>query len=153
MGNAIMEKRQAQENFRIQIQREGILQKLRERGYRMTKQRIAVIDIILENECGSCKEIIYHVSKVNKAIGTATIYRTINILEEIGAICRRNIYRLSDIKEISGVMIMLEGGEEIHITPEEWNEVIRLGLAACGYKNEKKVLSILQRRKNGIIYI
>ena len=44
------------ENFRIHMQREMILRKLKEGGYRITKQRIAVIDIILENDCGSCKE-------------------------------------------------------------------------------------------------
>ena len=36
------------ENFRIHMQREMILRKLKEGGYRITKQRIAVIDIILE---------------------------------------------------------------------------------------------------------
>ena len=44
------------ENFRIHMQREMILRKLKEGGYRITKQRIAVIDIILENDCGSRKE-------------------------------------------------------------------------------------------------
>ena len=38
------------ENFRIHMQREMILRKLKEGGYRITKQRIAVIDIILEND-------------------------------------------------------------------------------------------------------
>ena len=53
------------ENFRIHMQREMILRKLKEGGYRITKQRIAVIDIILENDCGSCKEILYKTSKIN----------------------------------------------------------------------------------------
>ena len=57
------------ENFRIHMQREMILRKLKEGGYRITKQRIAVIDIILENDCGSCKEILYKTSKINKKIG------------------------------------------------------------------------------------
>ena len=84
------------ENFRIHMQREMILRKLKEGGYRITKQRIAVIDIILENDCGSCKEILYKTSKINKKIGTATVYRTLNMLEEIGAINRRNLYKFSE---------------------------------------------------------
>ena len=87
------------ENFRIHMQREMILRKLKEGGYRITKQRIAVIDIILENDCGSCKEILYKTSKINKKIGTATVYRTLNMLEEIGAINRRNLYKFSEMTE------------------------------------------------------
>ena len=85
------------ENFRIHMQREMILRKLKEGGYRITKQRIAVIDIILENDCGSCKEILYKTSKINKKIGTATVYRTLNMLEEIGAINSRNLYKFSEM--------------------------------------------------------
>lgn len=90
------------ENFRIHMQREMILRKLKEGGYRITKQRIAVIDIILENDCGSCKEILYKTSKINKKIGTATVYRTLNMLEEIGAINRRNLYKFSEMTEPAG---------------------------------------------------
>ncbi|MDO4531404.1 MAG: transcriptional repressor [Bacillota bacterium] len=144
MGDGRKEMLQEQENFRIQMQRENILHKLKEQGYRMTKQRIAVIDIILENECGSCKEILYRASKVNRNIGAATIYRTVNMLEEIGAIHRRNIYRLSGAEEMGGAVITLEDGEEIHLTAEEWNEVTRRGLEISGYIKGKRVLSIVQ---------
>lgn len=134
------------EKFRIQMQREMILQKLKEGGYRITKQRIAVIDIILENDCGSCKEIFYKTAKVNKKIGAATIYRTINMLEEIGAINRRNLYKLSDLTEGVGeemVIVMLEDGEELQLTYEEWNEVMQVGLQACGYLEDEKIISVV----------
>ena len=101
------------ENFRIHMQREMILRKLKEGGYRITKQRIAVIDIILENDCGSCKEILYKTSKINKKIGTATVYRTLNMLEEIGAINRRNLYKFSEMTEPAEgrvITVMLEDG-------------------------------------------
>ena len=41
------------------MQREIILTKLKEKGCRITKQRLRLIDIILQNECSSCKEIFY----------------------------------------------------------------------------------------------
>lgn len=134
------------EKFRIQMQRESILQKLKEQGYRVTKQRIAVIDIILENNCGSCKEIFYRTSKINKNIGAATIYRTVNMLEEIGAINRRNIYQLSGVEEVSAVIVTLEDGEELYLTAEEWNEVARKGLEACGYLEGGKIISIIHKQ-------
>ena len=135
------------EKFRIQMQRESILQKLKEQGYRVTKQRVAVIDIILENDCGSCKEIFYRTSKVNKNIGAATIYRTVNMLEEIGAINRRNIYQLSGMEENGAVVVTLEDGEELHLTAEEWNEVAQKGMEACGYLDGEKIISIVHKQQ------
>lgn len=138
------------EKFRIQMQREHILQKLKEQGYRVTKQRIAVIDIILENDCGSCKEIFYRTSRINKNIGAATIYRTVNMLEEIGAINRRNIYQLSGMEEAgNGVIVMLESGEEMHLNTEEWNEVMQKGMEACGYLDGEKIVSVVH--KNAVL--
>ena len=75
-------------------QKEIIVQKLRERGCRITKQRLILLDIILEDEYSSCKEIYYRASKIDNKIGTATVYRMINTLEEIGAINRKNMYKI-----------------------------------------------------------
>ncbi len=75
-------------------QKEIIVQKLRERGCRITKQRLILLDIILEDEYSSCKEIYYRASKIDSKIGTATVYRMINTLEEIGAINRKNMYKI-----------------------------------------------------------
>ena len=80
---------------KTQMQREIILQKLKEKGCRITKQRINLIDIILENEVSSCKEIFYKASESDDKIGVATVYRMVNLLEEIGAISRKNMYRVA----------------------------------------------------------
>ena len=79
---------------RTQMQREIVIQRLKEQGCRITKQRLILLDVILEGECGSCKEIYYRASKIDRSIGTATVYRMINTLEEIGAIDRKNMYRV-----------------------------------------------------------
>lgn len=78
----------------VKMQREMILQRLKEQGCRISKQRLALIDIILENECSSCKEIYYKAVRMDEKIGIATVYRIINMLEEIGAISRRNMYKV-----------------------------------------------------------
>ena len=49
--------------------KEQIIEKLKENGCRITKQRRMLIDIILENECSSCKEIFYKASKTDEKIG------------------------------------------------------------------------------------
>lgn len=139
-----------QDQFRIQMQREMILQKLKEEGYRITKQRIAVIDIILENDCGSCKEILYKTAKTNKKIGAATIYRTINMLEEIGAINRKNLYRLSyteDKLPADAVIVTLADGTEHSFDAKEWNHILQKGMQVCGYAGETAVVSVVYKNE------
>lgn len=75
--------------------KEQVIEKLKENGCRITKQRRILIDIILENECSSCKEIFYKASKEDDKIGVATVYRMINALEEIGAISRKNMFKVN----------------------------------------------------------
>ena len=77
-----------------QLQKEEIVARLREKGLRITKQRLTLIDIIIENECSCCKEIYSKASRVDGGIGTATVYRMINTLEEIGVINRKNMYKV-----------------------------------------------------------
>lgn len=72
-------------------QKKIIINQLKEDGCRITKQRLMLLDIILEDECSSCKEIYYRATKKDPTIGTATVYRMINTLEEIGAISRKNM--------------------------------------------------------------
>mgnify|MGYP005961961295 FL=1 len=79
---------------RTQMQREIVIQRLKEQGCRITKQRMVLLDIILNENCSSCKEIYYKASKIDPKIGTATVYRMINTLEEIGVISRRNMYKI-----------------------------------------------------------
>lgn len=79
---------------RTQMQREIVIQRLKEQGCRITKQRMVLLDIILNENCSSCKEIYYKASRIDSRIGTATVYRMINTLEEIGAISRRNMYKI-----------------------------------------------------------
>ena len=75
--------------------KEYILEQLRKKGLRITSQRKLIIDIILKNECSCCKEIYYEAMKSDSSIGIATVYRMVKTLEEVGAIDRRNMYRIA----------------------------------------------------------
>ena len=94
-GRTNQEKMETADLHNIKMQKELVLQKLREKGCRITKQRQLLLDIILQEECASCKEIYYKAQKVDGTIGTATVYRMMNLLEEIGAISRKNMYKVS----------------------------------------------------------
>ena len=96
MKNAVEEKAyENQEAYqRTQMQKDMIFERLREQGCRITRQRQLILDIILEEECSCCKEIYYKVQEKDRNIGPATIYRMVNMLEKIGAISRKNMYRI-----------------------------------------------------------
>ena len=135
------------------MQKELIIQKLREQGCRITKQRLMLLDIILEEDCSCCKEIYYKASKMDKKIGSATVYRMINTLEEIGAINRKNMYKISqnlDDEMAESSMddmctIRLEDGTVIELSNQKWKQVLQAGLHAIGYADARHIHSIETR--------
>jgi len=130
---------------RTKMQKDIILEKIKEKGFRLTSQREILINIILENECASCKEIYYKASKVDEQIGIATVYRMINILEEIGAINRKNLYKImysDNCMMQDACTIILEDDTTFHLSAQIWNEVVKAGLNAHGYLSEKNIKSI-----------
>lgn len=133
---------------RTRMQKEMIVARLRERGCRITKQRLMLLDIILEEECSCCKEIYYKASKLDKNIGSATVYRMVNTLEEIGAISRKNMYKIACGKECdmkNACTIELEDNTVIELSAKKWNQIIQSGLAACGYLNGQSVRNVIAR--------
>lgn len=112
------------------IQKEEIMKRLRKNGCRITKQRQLLIDIILENDCSCCKEIYYIASKQMPEIGIATIYRTINSLEEVGAIRRRNIYMSCGVSEceVEQCVIELDGENQIELSKDTLRKVLESGI-------------------------
>ena len=125
--------------------KEQIIEKLKENGCRITKQRRMLIDIILENECSSCKEIYYKALRLDERIGVATVYRMVNALEEIGAISRKNMYRVEyteDGENPEGCEIILDDDTTYHLSPVKWNRVVQEGLRRCGYLKDQKVAGI-----------
>ena len=75
--------------------RDVVIQRLKENGCRITKQRLMLLDIILKENNSSCKEIYYKATAADSKIGAATVYRMINTLEEIGVVTRQ--IRIADV--------------------------------------------------------
>ena len=129
------------------MQKDAVIQKLKEQGCRITKQRLMLLDIILGEECSCCKEIYYKASKIDPKIGSATVYRMINTLEEIGAISRRNLYKVEcpETCEIKNACtVELEDDTVYHLSEKKLNSIIAAGLMACGYtKKQHAVRSIV----------
>ena len=67
---------------------EQVIEKLKNDGCRITKQRKLIIDVIMNNSFNSCKDIYYQVTEKDKTVGMATVYRMIRQLEDMGIVNR-----------------------------------------------------------------
>lgn len=104
------------------IMRQLILEELKKRNCRITAQRKLIIDIILENKCSCCKEIYYQAIKKDATIGIATVYRMLALLEEIGAIDRKNMYQIQS-ETLGENNVMTSAQEEKIIFVDKNNQV------------------------------
>jgi Fur family ferric uptake transcriptional regulator len=123
-------------------QKEQILQKLRDSGCRVTKQRQILLDIILEKEYTCCKEIYFKALEQDETIGIATVYRMISTLEEIGVLNRQNGYQVVSGESGPACCITFEDGGSVEMTEQKWNEVVKRGLEECGYINGRELQNV-----------
>ena len=131
---------------RTEMQKEMVIHRLREQGCRLTRQREILLDIILQNECSSCKEIYYKAVNADTKVGVATVYRMINTLEEIGAISRKNLYKISccqDCGKENVCQIELDDHTFCNLSAQSWYRVISEGLKVCGYVKGQKVTNVM----------
>ena len=131
MAMAVMEqKRKIQEsqNYqRTKMQKDMVIQRLKDDGCRITKQRLMLLDIILEEDCSCCKEIYYKAAKQDGKIGTATVYRMVNKLEE------------------NACTIEFDDDTVVELSAKKWHQVIKAGLVACGYPSDLNVRSVVAK--------
>jgi len=82
---------------------EYLREKLKEKGFKLTPQRRAILDIILETEGKHLSaEEIYDLVKVKcPDIGLATVYRTMQMFEEVGLVYKHNFDEVRSRYEIN----------------------------------------------------
>ncbi len=87
------------------------------------------------------KSITMH-PRLDPGIGSATVYRMVNLLEEIGAISRRNMYKIvrnPDCKDESVCTIELDDNTVQKLSKDSFNNVVLTGLKACGYIDKQEI--------------
>lgn len=128
------------------MQKEPILRKLRESGYRITPQRELLIRILMNEECSSCKELYYRAAREDEKIGIATVYRMLAVLERIGVISRKGIQKMEYGKEDfpdTFCTVLLDDDTRCLLSAKKWELVMNAGLRDCGYLDGgKKVVSV-----------
>ena len=66
-----------------------VLNQLKKAGYRITEQRKLLLHIILNNE-----QIYYAAKKQDDKVGIATVYRTVQLLEDMELIHKEMVVRI-----------------------------------------------------------
>jgi|GEM_PF-83880 len=132
--------------------REIILKQLRKKGFRITEQRRLLIDVILEDECSSCKEIYYKTAKKDSTVGIATVYRMVKTLEDLGLINRKNLYQIDyenlDLEQENQVLYVDEKSDKVTaINKGTWFAELKQVLSSYGFTDTDNV-SILIKNKN-----
>lgn len=73
-----------------------VLNKMKANGFRITRQRKVIVDVILKNKYTSCKEIYYQVRDRDSSIGMATVYRMIRTLEDMDVLERIAVIKINE---------------------------------------------------------
>lgn len=125
------------------MKKEEILNVIRKRGGRITKSRKMLLDIILDEECYSCKEIFYKALKKDPDIGIATVYRTFSLLEDMGVISRNKLYEVNADDDIIAPEILAKYIDLIYSLKKSPKLRIKKIMDASN-KSREKVMTVLK---------
>ena len=117
-------------------EKDRVIERLKKQGFRITKQRKLLIDIILSETCSCCKEVYVLASKKDSGIGMATVYRTVDALEKAGALRRSSSYQLCSQNRKSCQTFLVE------LDYASVEKFIEAGLLKSGLSSGKKVRRI-----------
>ncbi|MCM1286741.1 MAG: transcriptional repressor [Clostridium sp.] len=129
------------------LSEESIIARLKEKGLRLTEPRKLIINIVANEEFSCCKEVYFLAHKRDSNIGIATVYRMINILEEIGAISKRNLQktvctgRCCDMK--GGCTVVTNKSKQIILSEADIEEALKYIMEKNGYSNVDEIKAVL----------
>lgn len=132
---------------RAQLGKEEIYTMLKEQGFRLTEQRKTIVDVIVNEDYSCCKEVYIMAHKRDESIGIATVYRMIQVLEELGAISRKNLTknacsgRCCDMK--GGCTVVTDKSKQIFLSEEDIQEALKYIMDKNGYTNVDEIKAVL----------
>ena len=131
----------------VMLSKDDIFARLKENGLRLTEQRKIIVDIIVNDEYSCCKEVYFLAHKKDSSIGIATVYRMLNVLEDVGAISRKNIQKTScsgrccDMK--GGCTVVTDQSKQIILSEEDLQEALKYIMEKNGYDKVEEIKAVL----------
>ncbi|MDE6024811.1 MAG: transcriptional repressor [Lachnospiraceae bacterium] len=130
----------------IALSEQEIILRLKEKGFRMTAPRKLIVNIVANEEFSCCKEVYFLAHKRDSSIGIATVYRMINVLEEIGAVSKKNIHktncngRCCDMK--GGCTVVTDKSKHIILSEADVEEALRYIMKKNGYNDVEEIKAV-----------
>ncbi len=128
---------------RIADGKEQIVDQLRRQGFRITKQRRQILDVIFDYECASCKEIYYRAIQKDSRIGMATVYRMVNTLTDIGVLKVTSFKPQTASGAGKGCEITTTHHGVIELTENEWQSLLSAALQRKGINADEKIRKVV----------
>ncbi len=117
--------------------KEHILRQLRQRGFRVTRQREVILDTILNHDCTSCKEIYYQAVMKDPGIGMATVYRMVNTLTDIGILKVASLKPADVMNAGEGACVVtMKDNSTLTLSQKELLELLKASVESRGYSEE-----------------
>ncbi|MBB0245587.1 transcriptional repressor [Streptomyces alkaliphilus] len=120
---------------------------LRKRGYRLTPQRQLVLEAVERLEHATPDELLTEVRRTAGGVNVSTVYRTLDLLEELGLVSHSHIghgpptYHLAEHHD--HMHLMCRGCEEVLEAPLELAEPFAERLrAALGFETDLRHFAI-----------
>lgn len=128
----------------VHLQKNVVIERLRNQGFRITKQRELLMDIILNETCSCCKEVYVLAAKKDPGIGIATVYRMVEALEQVGALKRSAAYELCSQEDetYQKCLVELEDSSTVTFDYTFIEKIIEQEMQNCGLSKGKKIKSI-----------
>ncbi|MDN5745429.1 MAG: transcriptional repressor [Nocardioidaceae bacterium] len=104
---------------------EGWRAKLREKGYRLTPQRELILGAVDELGHATPEEVLARVRQTASTVNASTIYRTLEVLEELGLV--RHIH----LADRAPTYHSTRGEEHFHLVCRGCRKVISVDVAAA----------------------
>ena len=97
---------------------------LRARGYRVTPQRQLVLEAVTALEHATPEEICGQVQKTARGVNISTVYRTLELLEQLGLVTHTHLGHGAPSYHLAAE------AEHVHLVCRECGRVVQLGPSA-----------------------
>jgi Fur family ferric uptake transcriptional regulator len=100
-------------------------ERLKDRGYRLTNQRRAVFDAVAHLEHGTHEEILRQAQIADSTLNLSTVYRNLEVLEEIGLV------RHAHLGHGSPTYHLADHHAHLHLVCSKCKEVLEVSVDAA----------------------
>lgn len=128
--------------------------RLRQKGYKLTPQRLAVLRVISANQEHLTPEAVYEKVRLDRPrLGLVTVYRTLKMLAELGLVCEVHVgdncrsFTVSPM-EHHGHLVCSHCGKVVDFTGCNLDELERRLSLETGFAIESHLLEFLGRCPN-----